>query len=669
MASPSKVYEVMKTYCTEAAAAYAILWKEQDGKMVVVNHHDVDGSFAVSCKDFDMPVGDGAVGLTYATKEDLLISDVSQGAYLRADLAKQHGVTSIACFPHRGFVIEVGTKSTWTMLPAAIFPEASKGVEDKVESKHPGTQAKLAFWNPEDAQFWEEWGSKIAWKNLLISIPNLTLMFATWIMWSIIATQIQASHEDDPSAYAFADLGLDPGDSNSYKATVLMLPSLAGLAGATLRVPNSFLVAVCGGKTHNAMNSTLAILPMILIGVTLSSKDCPFWLLCIVAPCCGFGGGAFASSMSSISFFFPKRSQGLALGLNAGIGNLGVSLTQLLIPLVCSAAVFGGSAIGAKYIMNAGWFYVILLSLAAIPAWMFMNYMPNHGSASGSMKDNVLAYLRLEGLGFLGVAVGVGLFILANPLVQGNPALIILRSIILAVVACLTTLVSMRYLSSPEIKEKLLTQSAIFKDKHTWLQTWLYIMTFGSFIGYSSAFPALIKNVFGYLPNGDINPNAPSVAAFAWMGACVGSLARPIGGLLSDRWSGATVTHWGTIIEIIFTVLVGVIVRFASNSETPEDYFLPFLFSFLMIFASTGSSNGSTFRQMSVIFPPEQAGPVLGWTSAVAAYGAAVFPACFSAGIKGDFIDIVMYVFAVYYASCLAVNYWYYYRNGAEKPC
>merc|ERR1719263_1135963 len=300
---------------------------------------------------------------------------------------------------------------------------------------------------------------------------------------------------------------------------------------------------------------------------------------------------------------------------------------------------------------------------------MFMNYMPNHGSSTGSMKDNILSYLRLEGLGFVGIAVGVGLFILSNSFVKGSPVLIILRSIILAIISCLVTLASMWYLSSAEIKEKLRVQAVIFKDKHTWLQTWLYIMTFGSFIGYSSAFPALIKNVFGYLPNGDLNPNAPSVASFAWMGACIGSLARPVGGWLSDKWSGATVTHWGTIVEIIATVIVGVVVRMASGAEKPEEYFVPFLLAFLCIFASTGSSNGSTFRQMSVIFPPEQAGPVLGWTSAVAAYGAAVFPACFSAGIKGDFADIVMYVFAAYYTTCLAVNYWYYYRRGAEKPC
>jgi len=460
---------------------------------------------------------------------------------------------------------------------------------------------------------------------------------------------------------------LDPADKKGYKSMLLLLPSIAGLAGATLRVPNSFMMSVTGGKTTNAMNSTLAILPMIAIGIAFSSSACPYWLLCIIAPCCGFGGGAFASSMSGISFFFPKRQQGMALGLNAGIGNLGVSVTQLVLPLIASVAAFGGSAIGGKWIMNCGWFYVILLAAAAAPAWVFMNYMPSHGS--GSMLKNVVAYLRLEGTGFIGAGVGVGLFIASNRWVSTSPALIIVRVFLLAAIACIVTLASMWFMSTKEIKEKLRTQSVIFKDKHTWAMTWLYIMTFGSFIGYASAFPKLIQDVFGYLPNGDPNPHAPSAATYAWMGACVGSLARPVGGWLSDKWSGSVVTHWGTIIEILSTVAVGVLVRVAGNSETPEKFFAPFLIAFLVLFASTGSSNGSTFRQMSVIYPPELAGPVLGWTSAVAAYGASVFPACFAAGLQGNFVDIVLFAFAGYYCTCLGVNYWFYYRKNAEKPC
>merc|ERR1740138_1109211 len=173
-----------------------------------------------------------------------------------------------------------------------------------------------------------------------------------------------------------------------------------------------------------------------------------------------------------------------------------------------------------------------------------------------------------------------------------SSALVIARIFVLAFICCSITLVLLYFGADKTVKEKLEKQSAIFKDKHTWLQTWLYIMTFGSFIGYSSAFPALIKNVFGYLPNGDVNPNAPSVAAYAWMGACVGSLSRPVGGWLSDKLGkgqavdqgGAIVTHWGTIVEIVATVAVGVFVRLAMDSDKPEEYFVPFLICFLILF-------------------------------------------------------------------------------------
>jgi NNP family nitrate/nitrite transporter-like MFS transporter len=200
-------------------------------------------------------------------------------------------------------------------------------------------------------------------------------------------------------------------------------------------------------------------------------------------------------------------------------------------------------------------------------------------------------------------------------------------------------------------------------------------MTFGSFIGYSSAFPKLIKDVYGYKPDGSENLGKDPVfgiamngaaSKFAWMGPCVGSLARPLGGWLSDKFSGAAVTHWGTIVETLSTIGAGYFVSRAAGSATPEDHFYPFLICFLLLFTSTGSSNGSTFRQMTVLFPPEQAGPVLGWTSAVAAYGAAVFPAVFGAA-GSENSALVLYLFAFYYFTCLLVN-WYFYYEGIMRP-
>jgi NNP family nitrate/nitrite transporter-like MFS transporter len=221
-------------------------------------------------------------------------------------------------------------------------------------------------------------------------------------------------------------------------------------------------------------------------------------------------------------------------------------------------------------------------------------------------------------------------------------------------------------------------QFEIFNNKHNWIMTWLYTMTFGSFIGYANAFPKLIDDVFGVirvsadglpLAEGLINPNAPISAKFIWIGAGVGALIRPLGGWLSDKLGGARVTHWDTLVMIAATIGAGFFVSLANQSPTPEKYFLPFLLLFVLLFATTGIGNGSTFRMIPMIFSKEQAGPVLGWTSAIAAYGAYLIPKIFATQIKAGTPQYALYGFAAYYLSCLVVNWWFYARKNAEISC
>ena len=208
--------------------------------------------------------------------------------------------------------------------------------------------------------------------------------------------------------------------------------------------------------------------------------------------------------------------------------------------------------------------------------------------------------------------------------------------------------------------------------------TWLYTMTFGSFIGYANAFPKLIDDVFGVVRFGEdgtllaeaiANPSAPISSKFIWIGAGVGALIRPVGGWLADKFGGARVTHWDTIIMVGATIAAGYFVSLANVSPHPEQYFIPFLLFFILLFATTGIGNGSTFRMIPMIFSKEQAGPVLGWTSAIAAYGAYLIPKIFATQIKGGTPQYALYGFALYYASCLGVNWWFYARKNAEKPC
>ena len=218
------------------------------------------------------------------------------------------------------------------------------------------------------------------------------------------------------------------------------------------------------------------------------------------------------------------------------------------------------------------------------------------------------------------------------------------------------------------VKDNLRRQYGIFRNKHTWVMSVIYTMTFGSFIGYSAAFPLAIKVIFGFqhievagvITHDTLNPNGPSALMYAWMGPFIGALIRPVGGWISDKVGGAKVTQIVTIIMILSAIGVAYFMKAAYVSATPEEYFVPFFLLFMVLFAGTGIGNGSTFRTIAMIFPKEQAGPALGWTSAVAAYGAFIIPKVFGEEIKAATPEYALYGFAAFYAVCLLMNWWYY---------
>jgi len=203
--------------------------------------------------------------------------------------------------------------------------------------------SKLEHWDPEDAQEWESGGKQLAIRNLCISIPNLLCGFSVWLYWGMIAKIIQRVHFGNHDLFNFT-WGHDclPYADKDYRALLFTLPAVAGLVGATLRIPNSFMIAICGGRNVKFMTTVMLIIPALLAGFMLRDPNISFLWLIILAGLSGVGGGAFASSMSNISFFFPKRMQGLSLGLNAGIGNFGVSVMQFLIPFAITFSMFGG---------------------------------------------------------------------------------------------------------------------------------------------------------------------------------------------------------------------------------------------------------------------------------------------------------------------------------------
>lgn len=478
-----------------------------------------------------------------------------------------------------------------------VVPELARVSTDLPELSHPSS-LELTDWNPEDKNFWEKTGRRIAARNLWISIPALLLAFAVWMVWSVVVINL-------------------PSIGFKYTTNELFwLAALPGLSGATLRIFYSFMVPIFGGRRWTTLSTASLLLPSIWIGFAVQNTGTPYLLMAILALLCGFGGGNFASSMANISFFYPQSQKGAALGLNAGLGNLGVSTVQFVVPLVIAAGVFGSwggdPQVWVKadvtknvWLQNAGFIWVPFIVATSIAAWFGMNDI---ASAKASFK----------------------------------------------------------------------AQSIIFKRKHNWLMCWLYTGTFGSFIGYSAGFPMLIKILFP-----DINPTQ-----YAFLGPLVGALIRPVGGWLADKLGGARVTLWN--FAIMIAAVVGVL-HFMPSEGNPGD-FRGFLAMFMLLFITTGIGNGSTFRMIPVIFMTErlravqgqaadvlaqarkdaakEAAAVLGFSSAIAAYGAFFIPKSYGTaiGMTGR-PDAALYCFIVFYVACMAITWWNYARKAAAMPC
>lgn len=446
---------------------------------------------------------------------------------------------------------------------------AKKLNSEENEHLNSNNKGRIKNWNPEDADYWRSEGKRHAQRNLWISVPALFLAFVVWQIWSVVAVKLN-------------DVGF-----NFTSSELFTLAALPGLVGATLRIFFTFMPGIIGGRNWTVISTALLLLPAVGIGIAVQNADTSFTTMAILAALCGIGGGNFSSSMANISYFFPKKLKGSANGINAGIGNLGVSAVQFLTPIVIAtgafAGVFGSSQLmkdGTEvWIQNAAFVWVIPIAIISILALFGMDNLPN-------------------------------------------------------------------------TKQSFKEQSIIFKNKHTWIMSWLYTMCFGSFIGYAAAFPLLIKSEF------------PEVNALqlAFLGPLVGAAVRPIGGWIADKLGGAIVTFWDIIIMIAATVGV---INFLN-----EKNFTGFLIMFIILFFTTGIANGSTFRMIPIIFEPKQAAPVLGFTAAIAAYGAFLIPKVFSWSISvSGAANLALYLFIGYYVISLAVCWYYYSRKNAEVKC
>jgi NNP family nitrate/nitrite transporter-like MFS transporter len=441
--------------------------------------------------------------------------------------------------------------------------------------------AWISEWNPEDEKFWESKGKFIARRNLIWSILAEHVGFSVWLIWSIVATKL-------------------PQAGFHYTTDQLFqLVALPGLVGSLMRFPYTFAVPRFGGRNWTIVSAALLFIPTIALAYFVTRPGTPFWLMLIVTATAGLGGGNFASSMANISFFFPNRVKGWALGLNAAGGNIGVSVVQLLTPILIGSgwvSLYMSSPQGSAglYLQNAGLMWLPLIALAVFGAYRYMN---NLTSARSTLRNQLI----------------------------------------------------------------------IVKRKHTWVMAWLYIGTFGSFIGYSAAFPLLLKTQFPAMTVG-----------IAFLGPLVGSVARPLGGLLADKVGGARVTFWNSVVMGAATIGVMHYVEIKS--------FADFLVMFLILFVTTGIGNGSTFRMIPSIFRAEklreakglgdaaralalkaagiESAAVLGFTSAIGACGGYLIPRGFGASIAATGgPNLALEVFLTFYVTCVALTWRYYLRN------
>jgi NNP family nitrate/nitrite transporter-like MFS transporter len=221
----------------------------------------------------------------------------------------------------------------------------------------------LTDWRPEDPDFWSGRGHRIAARNLWISIPNLLMAFSVWMVWSVVVAKMPA-------------IGFDFSVGQRF-----WLAALPGLSGATLRIFYTFMIPIFGGRKWTAISTASLLLPALGIGFAIQNPDTSYTTFLLLALMCGFGGGNFASSMANIAYFYPKKTKGNALALNAGLGNLGVSVMQFTVPLVITMGVFGAlggepqqlSEGGQLWLQNAGFIWVPFLAIGAVVAWFGMN--------------------------------------------------------------------------------------------------------------------------------------------------------------------------------------------------------------------------------------------------------------------------------------------------------
>ena len=468
-------------------------------------------------------------------------------------------------------------------------------------------QRTLTLWTPEDKEFWAREGEAIAKLNLWISVPALFLAFAIWQVWSVVAVSL-------------------PSLGFKYSTNQLFwLAAAPALSGATLRIFYSFMVPMFGGRRWTAISTASLLIPAIGIGYAVQDNTTGYPTMLVLALLCGLGGGNFSSSMANISFFFPKERKGSALGVNAGLGNLGVSVVQFLSPLVITAGIFG--VLGGEpqtmvkagqttlvWAQNAAFIWVPWIAIAALAAWFGM-----HDIA--------------------------------------------------------------------DAKSSFAAQAAIFRRKHNWIMCVLYLGTFGSFIGFAAGFPLLIKSQFPDVNPLAYAWLGPLVGAV--IRPFGGWLSDKVGGGVVTFWNFIAMTLGVMGVLFFLPKGAGSFaMAYGPVEGSFTGFFLMFMVLFLTTGIGNGStfrmipvifltqktrelrSNDESARFQAMKEGNTEGAAAVGFAGALGAYGGFFIPKSYGSSIAlTGAPHAALWCFAAFYLVCIAVTWWYYARKHAEMPC
>ncbi|MFF8032092.1 MFS transporter [Streptomyces sp. NPDC016626] len=435
----------------------------------------------------------------------------------------------------------------------------------------------LVGWDPEDEDAWERYGRRVARRNLVLSVLSEHIGFSVWALWSVLVL------------FMSPDIGL--GFNAGEKFLLVATPTIVG---ALLRLPYSSAVTRYGGRDWTVFATAILLVPTLLALYFVQRPGTPLWVFLLIGALAGAGGGNFASSMTNITALYPQRHQGWALGLNAGGGNLGVAVVQLIGLTVISVA-------GRNHPSYVAAVYLPLIVLVALfAAWRM---------------DNVDAVRTTPG-----------------------------------------------------------AQREAVRDRDTWWISLLYIGTFGSFIGYGFAFGLVLQNEFDATPL--------TAVGYTFLGPLLGSVARPLGGLMADRLGGARVTFWDFLGMGAGTLVLLGAARVHS--------FPLFVAGFTALFVLSGIGNGSTYKMIPAVFARRAEGEVTRGQEAGAAFararrlsGAVIAIAGAVGALGGAAINIAFKLsyadgsgsgtpaflaFLCYYALCMVLIRTVYLRRTPAEP-